>query len=362
MAQQRPPVTRRPAQPRAKRVSRIPDGYWKYVLAAVVMLAVAFVMQMIWPEGFKIDASGKISTEKTQVSVIYGTGPVRLNELMSSNPGVLVDENGVAGDWFEVANIGTEPVNLYGYSVAENARAANVFYFPDMVLQSGECAVVFANSEDIEISGSVLHAPFRLSSQGGSLMLFNRKGNAIDSINFPALAEGTTYARMDTTVWEDCDEPTPGLGNTGENYRLLQTPRTDAGVEIIELMASNTQYEPDENGTYHDYIRLRNTTNALIDLSGWYLSDDKTRPIKWRLPDGFTIEAGGTAVVYASGLDRADPDHPHTNFGLSTEGEDAVLSDATGRLVDSVSYDLLKRDQIYRKNEDGSWSVAAPEA
>ena len=352
---------RRPSAPPAARGSRLPDGFWLWALAGLGMILVALLMQMLWPNGFRVDAAGRLSREKSeQVSVIHGTGPLRLNELMSSNASTTVDEKGESGDWLEVANIGHEPMNLYGYGLARDAKSANVFYFPDMVLESGECVLVFADSQTREEPGQTLHAPFRLSAQGGSVMLFNRKGNAIDSINFPAMSEDQSYVRVDTSEWQVSDEPTPGLPNTEESYQLLHTPRTDAGVEITELVASNSAYAADANGAYHDYFELHNTTGADMDLGGWYVSDDKARPAKWRLPEGFVVPAGGYRIVYASGLDRADPNEPHAAFGLSTEGEDVVLSDPQGRLVDAVSYDLMKQDEAWLKGADGSWGKGTP--
>ncbi|MBQ8086931.1 MAG: lamin tail domain-containing protein [Clostridia bacterium] len=371
---QRPQQTRQPMQPQRRAAaqarpaqrntggffSRLPNGTWKLALGGIVFIALFAGLQWLWPNGFSVAPDRAKNGFSGQVAVIHSSGSIRINELMASNVATAVDENGETADWIEIANVGAEPVNLYGYALAKNEKAANVFRFPDYVLEGGQCVLVFADSVLKDNAGQAFHAPFRLNAQGGSVMLFNRKGNAIDSVNFPAIPEDMSYARVDSSSWETTSMATPGALNTPESYEMLHTPRTDGGVEITEVVASNSKYAPDENGAYQDYFELHNTSGVAIDLSGWFVSDDASRAMRWRLPEGFAIDAGGYRIVYASGLNRSDSEYPHSNFGLSSEGEDVVLSDASGHVVDSVHYGLLKKDTAYLKQADGSWSVGAP--
>ena len=53
--------------------------------------------------------------------------------------------------------------------------------------------------------------------------------------------------------------------------------------------------------------------------------------------------------MHCSGLNRTDNTaHLHTNFKLSSEGEQVMLSNASGQPMDLVSFDLLKTDTAYR--------------
>ena len=49
-----------------------------------------------------------------------------------------------------------------------------------------------------------------------------------------------------------------------------------AGADVIinEVMASNGTYE---NGNAYDWVELYNDGKKAMDISGWYLSDSKTR-------------------------------------------------------------------------------------
>lgn len=352
--------TARPAQQTAARrnPSRLPYDFKPLVGAAALLLILGVAAHLMFPNGFNID--GGAVEVSVAVSEIHGSGPIRLNELMSSNDSTAVDENGVTADWIEVINIGEREINLAGYSLAKNQNAANVFTFPEHVLQPGECAIVYADSTISQTAGSAYHAPFRLSSKGGSLMLFNASGTAIDSVNFPAMAADMSYVRQDQSVWSASNMATPGLSNGAESYTALHQVRTDTGVEITEIVSSNVRTLADESGEYYDYFELHNTTGQAIDLSGWFVSDAAARPTRWRLPQGFVLQAGEYRVVYASGLNREDAAYPHANFGLSSEGEEVVLADNTGRIADRVEFALLGKDSAWKKNADGTWSSGTP--
>ena len=343
--------------------SKLPRGFGLLAGVCAAILVAGLLLQGLMPGGFQLTTI-KDTHERpvaARVSEIHGNGPIRLNEVMSANGGVLIDENGETPDWVEVANISSRPVNLRGYVLAKNARAGNVFQFPDLVLQSGECAVIYCDSTFRDDPAGELHAPFRLSSSGDVMMLFNDADVAVDTLNVPALAKNQAYVRRSRDKWEASDQTTPGMANTEENYRAMTSVTTAGPVKLVEVVASSTQFGADENGTVHDYLLLRNDSGAEADMSGWYLSDDPVLLRKWKFPSGTTVPAGGTLIVHCSGMNRLDNlQHLHTSFKLSSEGETVTLSNASGQPVDSVTYDLLKRDTAWLRGADGSWSVGTP--
>lgn len=354
----RPPVRRR-----APGGDRVPGGFWMLAGIGALVIVAGLVLQALMPNGFPL-TNVKDKSEQpvaAQVSEIHGDGPVRLNEVMTANGGVLVDDAGSTPDWVEIANISNRAVSLNGYILAKSAKAGNVFAFPDVALQPGECVIVCCDSTLQAEVGEELHAPFRLSSGGDVLMLFNAADVAIDTVNLPALTENTAYVRRSRTAWETSAQVTPGLLNTDENYRAMTTVAQSADVQLAEIVASNTQYRPDENGAPQDYVVLRSTSGEAVDLSGWYLSDKPQLPRLWKFPAGTSLPAGGTLTVYCSGMNRVDdPAHLHTSFRLSSEGETVTLSNAAGQPVDQAAYDLLKTDEALLRGADGSWGVGTP--
>ena len=362
---QRGPSPRPAARPSGGAGSRLPRGFWKLAGLGALAVVAGLLLQGLMPGGFPLSGGNDPSERPVaaQVSEIHGDGPVRINEIMSANGGVVVDAAGNTPDWIEVANVSGHAVNLRGYILAKSAKAGNVFSFPDVVLQGGECALVFADNTLQAELGEELHAPFRLSSGGDVLMLFNNADVAVDTVNLPALSENTAYVRQSRTAWAASAQSTPGLMNTEENYRALTTVAQGSAVQLTEIVASNTQYALDENGVPQDYVLLRNTSGEAVDLSGWYLSDNPALPRLWKFPAGASIPAGGTLAVHCSGMNRVDdPAHLHTGFRLSSEGETVTLSNASGQPVDQTAYDLLKTDQAWARGADGGWSVSTPAA
>ena len=340
---------------------RIPRDFWVMLVIGVAVCVGAWFAQLRWPNGFELETAkakttASSSSESKAVSEIYSSGPLRINELMSSNRSTLLDAEGKTPDWIEIMNVSSSTVNLSGYSIAKNENSANVFQFPDAELAPGECVIVFADSDTKEEAGSEYHAPLRLSSKGGSLMLFGPSGTAVDSINYPALDPDTSYAREDRQIWSVCSVPTPGYPNDTD----MAAASGVTSIEITEMIASNTQYAPDSSGVCHDYIELHNKGSEAVDLSGWYLSDDPERPKRWRFPSGFVLQPGEYRIVYASGQDREENGETHASFGLNSEGETVTLSDPLGQTVDTATYDLLSQDEAWVKNADGTWSKGTP--
>ena len=79
---------------------------------------------------------------------------------------------------------------------------------------------------------------------------------------------------------------------------------------------------------------------------------------KWRFPQ-LSLSSGEYLVVFASKLDRTeDTAQLHTNFALSSEGESVVLSNAAGRVMDRVDFDLLKADVAWSRTQEGSFTAS----
>ena len=93
---------------------------------------------------------------------------------------------------------------------------------------------------------------------------------------------------------------------------------------INEVLASNDSLLFDLNGEDEDWIELVNTTNASIDLAGFYLSDDPLDLMAWAFPAGTSIPANGYLLVWAD--NDVNQLGLHANFKLSAGGEYVYLS------------------------------------
>lgn len=109
-------------------------------------------------------------------------------------------------------------------------------------------------------------------------------------------------------------------------------PRLTMAVVINEFLASNTDGITDQDGDRSDWIELKNTGPATVDLTGWYLTDDAVHLTKWQLPSGTTLDSSEMLLVFASGKNLVGTEL-HTNFALNNGGEYLALVEANGTTV-----------------------------
>jgi hypothetical protein len=106
-----------------------------------------------------------------------------------------------------------------------------------------------------------------------------------------------------------------------------------------------------------DAIELRNLTAEPIAVGGWFLSDDRSVPGKFRIPDGTVIPAHGYAVIYELEFNAGNPLSP---FALSSsQGEEVCLTsaDAAGNLVafvDEVEFGPAENGVSFGRYPDGT--------
>ena len=124
-------------------------------------------------------------------------------------------------------------------------------------------------------------------------------------------------------------------------------------LAINEIMASNATTIADEDGDFEDWIELYNYGADAINLKGFGLSDDYDNPFRWIFPE-IVIEPGEFLLIWASGKDRTDPEHPlHANFSISSTGEEILLTHPGGNRVDEISPTPVPTDISYGRYPDG---------
>lgn len=72
---------------------------------------------------------------------------------------------------------------------------------------------------------------------------------------------------------------------------------------ITEVMGSNFEHFPDEDGTYADWIEIFNNSDSQINLHNYGLSDNIQNPFKWTFPE-YLIQPDEHLLIWASGKDR----------------------------------------------------------
>ncbi|MFW5737405.1 MAG: CotH kinase family protein [Spirochaetota bacterium] len=134
--------------------------------------------------------------------------------------------------------------------------------------------------------------------------------------------------------------------------RLPRGPTRD--LVINEVMTSNGSAYRADDGSFPDWIEIRNRLDRPVDLGGYYLSDVPEDPRAWRIPDGARVEPGRRLMVLATGerADRASssaaPELVRAPFALSSDGVTIRLTEPDGTtLVDSLAIPAIPRDASY---------------
>ena len=121
---------------------------------------------------------------------------------------------------------------------------------------------------------------------------------------------------------------------------------------INELMPVNSTIIADQNGEFDDWIEIFNLSSSSIDVSGYYISDNKGDISKWQIPEGTLITGNGYLIIWAdkdttqAGL--------HSNFKLSSLGEELVFSKPDGTLIDEIVFPAQTLELSYSRYPDGT--------
>lgn len=128
-------------------------------------------------------------------------------------------------------------------------------------------------------------------------------------------------------------------------------------VSINEVMASNSNTLYDEDGDYEDWIELYNHGQQAVSLNGFGFTDNADNPFKWVFPS-ISIQPGQYLLIWASGKDRKVPGSAlHTNFNISASGEQILLVDPSGNIIDELVPTSIPTDYSFGRypNGTGNW-------
>jgi spore coat protein H len=183
-----------------------------------------------------------------------------------------------------------------------------------------------------------------------------------------AFSSGTMTAEANTFTYEG------PLFNTSEDklhYRAIVngnaafpcTPdfhwmtRSEIGVRINEVCASNQSILADNAGEFDDWVELYNTTSSSISLANCFLTDDPTNWNRWQLPDTL-LPANGFLLIWLD--DDMEQGRQHANFKLGA-GEELMMyriEEGKPRIVDRAAGFSPIGDQSWALQPDGGSEVA----
>ena len=183
---------------------------------------------------------------------------------------------------------------------------------------------------------------FALCVTGVVYFLWPKGGNGTDTKLTPTSSADPKPGDPTPTGTEPA--PTGEPGEEGIDWKTM--PLT--GLAFDEAMSSNTKYA-ELDGQFYDWVELLNTSSSPINLSEYWISDNKDNPQKYQLPD-VLLGAGERYLIYCNGVGEGN----QAPFKISSDGEKVYLSNKDG-FCDRIKIPGdLPADSSYGR-KDGEW-------
>lgn len=274
------------------------------------------------------DITFGMTLDATETITAPPTPPLRVSELMYNPPGS-ADVVGDEYEYIEFQNTGSSPLNLLGYKLTAGVD----FTFGNVTLAPGQKTVVVKNLDaftarygnGISIAGQYVGS---LDNGGETIRVETPENFVVQEFNYSNTWYPSTDGKGDSLTINDVNADTV-TWNSPTNWHAstaaLGTPGlAETAAPAQHAIVTNEVLANSPTGP-NDWIELRNTTGAAIDVSGWYLSDSGSNLLKFRIPANTIIPAGGY-VVFTEQQDFGNVLLGASAFSLSSTGDDVYLS------------------------------------
>ncbi|MFP4417680.1 MAG: lamin tail domain-containing protein [Chitinispirillaceae bacterium] len=235
-------------------------------------------------------------------------------------------------EFIELKNTGNTSREMGQYQFVDGIT----YSFPsDFQLEPGAFVILAADSNRFEERYGF--APFglysgKLNNSGERVVLVDESRNRVileftydTKVPWPVSADGAGFSLV------AADTNGTGSPATPEYWRASHSIHGSPGADdteasdIPEVFINEVLTNTDE--PILDAIEIYNPGTIAIDLSGWYLTDDKQKPKKFLIPDGTVIEPDGYLVFDESDFNAIDALEP---FALNSHGDGAYIFSADG--------------------------------
>jgi hypothetical protein len=246
------------------------------------------------------------------------TAPTASANALKINEWMATDAAGP--DWFEIYNPQSAPVALGGFYLTDNFSNPTNSRIPDFSFIGARGFRQFIADQAPETSAR--HVNFKLSGSGEAIGLYDTNRLRIDGVTFGPQVAGVSQGRL------------PDGAGTIASFPNSASPEDPNYLPLQNILLNEVLSHSDP--PLEDAVELYNPTAALVDLSGWWLSDDKNAPRKYRIPVGKIVPAGGFLVLYENEFNPT-PASP-TGFAFSSARGDAVYLSAADSAGEITGY------------------------
>jgi hypothetical protein len=195
-----------------------------------------------------------------------------INEVVSSNSTIIGDEDNEFEDFIEIYNYGSVAINLENFGLTDDENEPFQWVFPNITLQPNEYLLVWASKKDRTDPTQQLHANFKISSGGETIILSDSNETILNQIELPALESDTSLGRFPngTGTFKVFQNPTPSQANIDEiepvhspdfskssgffnNTVLLELTHLDPEVTILYTLDGSEPKPENIQGVNYSY-------------------------------------------------------------------------------------------------------------
>ena len=156
-------------------------------------------------------------------------GDLVINELLADNATIQADQDDEFDDWIEIHNNDNVPISLAGFTLTDDPTNPAKWTFPAGTSVSADGYLMVWADEDEEQDG--LHAAFRLSAAGETVLLLDAAGRLIDSLAYPEQRTDISHGRFANGTGPFLDM-TPTFAATNNNGIVSNDFTERTGVDV----------------------------------------------------------------------------------------------------------------------------------
>ena len=232
-------------------------------------------------------------TSKKEVKAKAATNSTFIiNEIMVDNTDMFLDPSVNYGSWIEIYNPTNTTVDLTDYYVSDDATNPTKFHLQSGTVKPHGFANIWFDHYEANLKTQV---NFKLSTEGGTVMIADNSGKIVAQADFPAAISRASYARTTDggDTWKWTAEPTPEASNATSTFadsQLMPPELESDDPRIFDTSAALTVYAPEDGATlvYTTDGSTPTLSNGTKISSGKKIYVYETTPIRVRaFKDGY---------------------------------------------------------------------------